>query len=31
MIDFALSEEDRGYRHLAREFARREIAPVAAA
>ncbi len=31
MIDFELSEEERGYRDLAREFARHEIAPVAAA
>jgi acyl-CoA dehydrogenase len=30
VVDFALSEEQRAIRDLAREFARREIAPVAA-
>jgi alkylation response protein AidB-like acyl-CoA dehydrogenase len=30
MVDFALGDEQRAIRDLAREFARREIAPVAA-
>src|SRR5215212_2404294 len=30
MVDFGLTEEQRGLRDLAREFARKEIAPVAA-
>jgi acyl-CoA dehydrogenase len=30
MVDFALSDEQRGLRDLAREFTRREIAPVSA-
>ena len=30
MVDFGLTEEQRALRDLAREFARREIAPVAA-
>src|SRR5919204_1910571 len=30
MVDFALTEEQRALRDLAREFARKEIAPVAA-